>query len=201
MPFKTFVAGSVLTASDVNTYLAKQSVIVCTSTTRPSSPPEGMAVYETDTDKLLIYTTATTGWQPPWNLPWGLQANATLATAKTINHSSGNGEILLTVTFTSVARRRYKISGHTSFFSSAANEVQVVPQQNGANLDLGFHEVSGANVDATVAFSTIGGNFATSASTTYDLRVIPVTAATTTTHAAFRSTLIVEDIGPASAPV
>lgn len=55
MAFKTFTSGAVLTASDVNTYLAQQAVVVCTSTTRPSSPPEGMVVYETDTDALVTY--------------------------------------------------------------------------------------------------------------------------------------------------
>lgn len=55
MAFKTFVAGDVLTAADVNTYLAKQAVIVCTSGTRPSSPVEGMLIYETDTDDIFLY--------------------------------------------------------------------------------------------------------------------------------------------------
>lgn len=59
MAFKTFAAGDVLTASDVNTYLMKQAVIVCTSGTRPSSPNEGMTIYETDTDKILTYTGST----------------------------------------------------------------------------------------------------------------------------------------------
>lgn len=53
--FKTFTAGSVLTAADVNNYLMKQSVIVCTSGTRPSSPEEGETIYETDTDTILVY--------------------------------------------------------------------------------------------------------------------------------------------------
>ena len=35
----------------------KQSVIVCTSRTRPAPPTEGMVIYEADTDKILIYTT------------------------------------------------------------------------------------------------------------------------------------------------
>ena len=30
---------------------------VCTSTTRPSSPYEGQLIYETDTDRILVYTT------------------------------------------------------------------------------------------------------------------------------------------------
>lgn len=45
-----------LTSADLNAYLMKQSVIVCTSGTRPSSPPEGMTIYETDTDRYSCYT-------------------------------------------------------------------------------------------------------------------------------------------------
>ena len=56
MGFKTFNAGDVLTASDVNTYLMKQAVIACTSGSRPSSPVEGMVIYQTDTDSLHFYT-------------------------------------------------------------------------------------------------------------------------------------------------
>lgn len=55
MAFKTFVDGAVLTAADVNTYLMKQAVIVCTSGTRPASPVDGMVIYETDTDQMLVY--------------------------------------------------------------------------------------------------------------------------------------------------
>ncbi|MEU8371227.1 hypothetical protein [Micromonospora tulbaghiae] len=55
MAFKTFSAGDVLTASDVNTYLMKQVVIVCTSASRPSSPVEGMTIYETDTDVVRVH--------------------------------------------------------------------------------------------------------------------------------------------------
>ena len=54
MAFKTFIPG-VLTSSDVNTFLMRQSVITCTATTRPTSPNEGMFVYETDTDNLAKY--------------------------------------------------------------------------------------------------------------------------------------------------
>ena len=48
MPIKTFTP-SVLTSADMNTYLMQQSVIICTSGTRPGSPVNGMTIYETDT--------------------------------------------------------------------------------------------------------------------------------------------------------
>jgi hypothetical protein len=60
MAFKTFSPG-VLTSSDVNTFLMRQAVIVCTSSTRPASPNEGMTIYETDTDLFAFYT--GTAWQ------------------------------------------------------------------------------------------------------------------------------------------
>jgi hypothetical protein len=54
MAFKVFTPG-VLTASDVNTFLMRQAVIVCTSTTRPASPNEGMTIYETNTKRYMLY--------------------------------------------------------------------------------------------------------------------------------------------------
>jgi hypothetical protein len=60
MAFKTFTPG-VLTSSDVNTFLMRQAVIVCTSTTRPASPNEGMTIYETDSKRYLGYT--GTAWR------------------------------------------------------------------------------------------------------------------------------------------
>lgn len=60
MAFKTFTAGEVLTASDVNTYLMKQAVITCTAATRPGTPNEGMLIYETDTDTFAFYDGS--GW-------------------------------------------------------------------------------------------------------------------------------------------
>jgi hypothetical protein len=55
LAFKTFNVGDVLTASDVNTYLMKQTNIVCTSGTRPGSPVEGEVIYETDTDRFMVW--------------------------------------------------------------------------------------------------------------------------------------------------
>lgn len=54
MAFKTFAPG-VLTSSDVNTFLMRQSVITCTAATRPASPNEGMTIFETDTDATLQF--------------------------------------------------------------------------------------------------------------------------------------------------
>jgi hypothetical protein len=56
---KTFTAGEVLTASDVNTYLMEQSVMVFGGTAARSSaiptPSEGMVSYRSDIDNLELY--------------------------------------------------------------------------------------------------------------------------------------------------
>ena len=56
---KTFTAGEVLTASDVNGYLMEQSVMVFGGTAARSSaiptPSEGMTTYRTDTKQLEYY--------------------------------------------------------------------------------------------------------------------------------------------------
>jgi hypothetical protein len=66
MAFKTFASG-VLTSSDVNTFLMRQAVITCTSSTRPASPSEGMTIYETDTDVVRIYSGST--WDVAFDVP------------------------------------------------------------------------------------------------------------------------------------
>lgn len=57
---KTFVDGNSLPASDLNTYLMNQVTVVCTSGDRPSSPPEGMFIYETDTNRTYVNSI---GWR------------------------------------------------------------------------------------------------------------------------------------------
>jgi len=57
--FKTFTAGSILTASEVNTYLMEQSTMVFATTTARdaaiTAPSEGMQCYITDTNRQMFY--------------------------------------------------------------------------------------------------------------------------------------------------
>lgn len=87
MAYKSWVAGELLTSADVNGYLMKQTVIVCTSGTRPSSPPEGMTVYETDTDRYSCYN--GTAWVTMGQMI-SSQFTPTL-TAATTNPQMGTG--------------------------------------------------------------------------------------------------------------
>jgi hypothetical protein len=83
---------------------AAGGVIICTSTTRPSvNLYKGMTIYETDTNRLMEYQTATTGWTPPWNLAWGKIAFNSRQTSV----SSG---AVLQITPPFVANRIYRFS-------------------------------------------------------------------------------------------
>jgi hypothetical protein len=87
--FKTFTVGEVLTASDVNDYLMEQAVISCTSGTRPSSPNEGMTIYETDTDSFYYYNGGWITLVTPWT------AYSPTFTAVSGSPSMGTGGFLL----------------------------------------------------------------------------------------------------------
>jgi hypothetical protein len=60
MPFRIFAAGEVLTAANVNDYLAEQAISTFASTAARSSaiasPSEGQFAYLQDTDQLSYYT-------------------------------------------------------------------------------------------------------------------------------------------------
>lgn len=62
MPFKVFTNGSILPDTDVNDYLMEQVIISCTSGTRPSSPNDGMAIWETDTERYMSWNATAAAW-------------------------------------------------------------------------------------------------------------------------------------------
>ena len=103
---------------------------VCTSSTRPATPYEGQMIYETDTDKVLVYN--GTAWYANWNLPFGIvdtTAGGTsnrgfkaITAAQTNTVAAGEVDITnATMTFTGVAGRYYRASlkGHSASTSSA----------------------------------------------------------------------------------
>lgn len=55
MVYKVFAPGLISTV-DLDTVLQSQTIIRCTSTTRPTYPDEGWHIYETDTRRLMIFT-------------------------------------------------------------------------------------------------------------------------------------------------
>src|ERR1043165_1857647 len=88
MGFKLWATNELLTSSDVNTYLAKQVTVVCTSGTHPSSPPTGMHAYETDSKGLVKWN--GTAWEPVMN---SRATYTPVLTAATTNPTLGTGSV------------------------------------------------------------------------------------------------------------
>lgn len=105
MPSLELAAGQVLTAAHTNTYWMRQAIATGLSSARPTGY-EGRAVYDTDTDALMVYASPGTGWKPPWNLPWGVVAKAQI-TANSPTFTTTGDLTGVSCTFTAVAGRRY----------------------------------------------------------------------------------------------
>ena len=94
MAFKTFADGVALPAADLNTYLAKQAVIVCTAGTRPASPIEGMTIYETDTDGYLLYN--GTAWLRTTPISASVATSETTTSATFVDLATSGPAVTLT---------------------------------------------------------------------------------------------------------
>lgn len=114
MAFKTFTAGSVLTAADVNDYLMEQTVISCTSGTRPASPNEGMTIYETDTNRYMFYNGAA------WDYVFGASIRKTADESVTSSTSmQDDNELLIAV----AANTNYIFEGFIIYDGATAGDI------------------------------------------------------------------------------
>jgi hypothetical protein len=92
----------------LSSVVGAQSIVkpgVCTSSTRPASPFEGQMIYETDTDKVLVYNGSA--WYANWNTAWGKVAYVSSSTAQS-SVSTAQDITGMSVTFTAVAGRHYR---------------------------------------------------------------------------------------------
>lgn len=202
--FKTFTAGSVLTASEVNTYLAKQAVINCDSSADyPSAPVVGMTVYDLNDDALYVYAGATSGWRPPWNLPWGRVASATGTATTNIGttYVDLNG---MSVTWTAVQNRRYRVSAQVNILAPStgtdcnvfARIVDTTPTQMAESVQTAALVLSYSELQVVELLSYTSA----SASVTRKIQA-KVSASSNNSLVTTNPPLIyVEDIGPAGAP-
>ena len=182
--FKTFAVGAKLTASDVNSYLMEQSVMVFGSTSDRStalpSPTEGMFVYITNVDQYMIWNGSA------WVI---FDISAKTYTPTFTNFTLGNGSInqsryfkigklvhlIVDVTLgsTSSVTGQIQFSTPTTMYGSA---------QNGGNLEMTIGGTTYGGMLRGVSTTVIGIN-AVDASSTYTRRtatsaLIPGTWAT-----------------------
>lgn len=173
----------------------------------PGSPVEGETYYDTTADALLSYTTATTGWVAPWNLPWGAQA-----VASTTTNQSGIGGTATDLTSLSgavgaswPANRRIKIrvflpgcAGTTAndAFELRIQEGATVLQANRISVNSAFQYVP-ATAEIVVT-PTAGAH-------TYKAVMVRVSGTGTIDNGASSAStsaavFTIEDLGPAGAP-
>lgn len=193
------VAGTDLPASYINSYLMRQAVIQCTSGSRPPAPHEGMAIFETDTDRFLIYTTPTTGWQPPWNLPWGCVGVSSAGGLVAVNTSETT---VLTVSGVNlVANRRYRVHSNVGVLANQTGNHTHRIKRNGTQIAISTFRHSAGTIDYSttpiMAFETgvAGGSY------TYTLTTQLATGTGTTDGGSTTNFLMIEDVGPSGAPV
>lgn len=119
MPRKTWNVGEVLTAVDMNTFVRDNSVIRCTSTTRPTglgAADRGTYIFETDTGYELVWYGATTGFLPTWRQSWGQVASYSPGLSGDFVADSP----IATLTAPVIPGRLYKISGSSRWGTSSA---------------------------------------------------------------------------------
>ena len=218
---KTFTAGAVLTASDVNNYLMEQSITYFATTaardTAITSPEDGMVAYIGSNDANEgLYTYNGTAWRkgPGWNAPWGVvpaTAGGTSGLGYVLNTATQNittAETALTsmtVTFTAVANRLYRASLYEPRLNNAGGSPAYFEGK------LRFTSVAGTQMQSIVIPSGVGATavqmfLETVFTTTAGSKVVLATLQTpsgnfnaegsATQPRIFR----VEDIGPSGAP-
>jgi hypothetical protein len=204
----TVAAGvtSVTTAAitDLRTRAASLGgVQVCTSTTRPSgaSLDDGDLIYETDTKEMLQWYATPAVFRRPWNMPWGRVATGSSVTPAASGVSNTLVDIGLSATFTAVANRRYKVNvliaratapaSNCTFTTTLVNAAGTLLQY------LAFNSVPASN---SFPISS-AGEFTGIAAGSYTFKVqgtTDIASAGTYQTSGFGSSILVEDIGPAS---
>jgi hypothetical protein len=206
--FKTFTAGAVLTASDVNNYLQEQSVMYFATTgardTAITSPEDGMVAYIGSNDEnegLYVYN--GTSWRrgPGWNAPWGYSTFLQNTSTGTQNMVSSTVVTGLTGTVALVANRRYKATFQIN--QSGTSVVgQYAIQDSGTVVGSTWFQVVTAGT-TPVSFTGVV-YFTSSTTSSRTIRLVGTSAVGTATlnvDTVIRQSLLIEDIGSSGAPV
>ena len=202
MAFYEFTSSSVLYASQMNELMKQSMIQTADSSEYPdaSHRREGMFVYDMDEHALKQFTTGATGWTAPWNLPWGY---VQLATTTTVTGSIGSTFAPLTglsVSWNSVANRKYKITGFVDLAISIAGSAKSITgvriaDGSGAKKAISQVVLSDQEVATHTIMEIVSG---TGSSMTRQLTAAVSNGATGATQSNVNGThfISVEDIGP-----
>jgi hypothetical protein len=199
----TFADGNTLTAANM-TQLQKQAVINCDAAVDyPGTPAEGNLVYNVALHQLLQYTTVTTGWRPPWNMPWGYIAQGTATANQTGITTEADLTGLTSGSVNLVANRRYKVSVNAYIYQTVTDTYGGIRIYNDATQ---LQEVWVSRPTTASEQVPISG-FVTFTTTTA-AHTIKATlrrsggTGTMNSYAAatYPAVLLLEDIGPSGAP-
>jgi hypothetical protein len=158
MPRKTFVAGEILTAADVNTNLMDQAVMVFDdSAARGSaipSPSEGMVTYLKDTDAVEKYTT---DWEPV-NTQGILQVVSTTKTdvfSTTSTSFTGVTGLTATITPTSTSSKiLILVSMSLSDSNTSGSNQSISARLTGGNAGTFIGDAAGNRTRASAAWAS-----------------------------------------------
>lgn len=204
--FKSFTAGSVLTASDVNNYLMEQGVMYFATTTARdtaiTSPEDGMVAYIGSNDvNEGLWTYNGTAWRrgPGWNAPWGYVTNGILSSSS--GYTSGtNWAAIFTWSGTGIiANRRYLLQAFINAEPGALGQMEV---EVGTGIGSGTEGRAFyyANGTSWVASMCVAGVFTTTAGSMTRYVSMRKSSGTSGMQALTGSTYQIIDIGPAGAP-
>ena len=173
--------------------LIKPGVIDNTAA-RPASPYEGQAIYQKDTDAVLVYN--GTAWYPNWNTAWG-QVGYSARTSNLTNIATSVTEVT-SVTFTAIAGRRYSITGNINIYKEGSTSYAHALIYNGATqvARIGLLNVA-AGIEAVLSGTCFESPSA--GSTTYKLMVLFSANTLNEVRASsqYPSYIQIQDIGPA----
>lgn len=161
----------------------------------------GLGIWNPDTFKFLINTTATTGAVPPWNLPWGILSS----TVVSVDQTGIVAEVDLTsftATITAVANRLYKATwllGATQVTTGGATQIFKISVDGVTSI------VNTQLPIAAAAINMMAGSFIITGLAA-GARVIKLRASTSAgtltipSNSNVNGRWIIEDIGPAANP-
>ena len=163
---------------------------VCTSSTRPTAPYEGQMIYETDTDRVLVWNGSA--WYPNWNTAWG----AVGFTSRTSSVTISSGTTVLSQSFTAVAGRLYKITHYEPVLYNTGTGYTIFYIREGATLlKESFMPNKTANEPSGWMEMHIG-TF-TAGTKTINITATSTNLSITNNSSLASSHLLIEDIGPA----